>query len=125
VQVRETLIGIFRANKKPQLQIMATDRQDGLSDWVVLKCIRANNYVAEEAVEDLIDFCELHSSDAIARKKAKLQKEKQAHALTAYNEDTTVSDRFTMRDATSQASKWNPRSVQEAVEWQPLQESVK
>jgi len=97
----------------------AEDSQDGLVDWVILKALRTCEYKADDALEDLAEYCEQNAADNRAKKAAKLRQLKQKNALSAFQEDTTVSDRFCLRDMSREAKKWAPKTIDEALKWKP------
>lgn len=118
-QTRASLAELLGDMGVKLLMEFAADSTDGLRDWVILKALRVCKYVTDNALQDLAEYCESNAAESKARKERNLRILRQKMALSAYHEDTTVSDRFCMTDMSKEANKWAPETLQEALKWRP------
>lgn len=94
------------------------DREEGLTDWIILKAFRACEFDAAVAANDVSDYVVNNAGRIINRNKARLAARQKAMAFTSYAEDHSKSDRFQMKDYASEAKRWRPVSIDDALAWQ-------
>ena len=118
--MRETTVELMGGDYcPPNMRAVIGDKEMGLKDWTILKALRASNYRADVAFNDVRQYLEMHTERLTDKKIARTRMDRAAEGMSAVVEDTSRSDAFLMGDPGVEAQKWHPKSIQQALKWKP------
>lgn len=121
-QVRERILMIYGRETGVEKDFAAnSDPVRGLADWVLLKCLRTQDYDMEMTVQECIKYVK-REAKPVAERNRKLDVEAMKLVkMTSYTDDY-VGPKFKldhMRGQQEQEEAWKPKSIPEALAWKP------